>query len=161
MTTAAAGHRQCPHKCSYLIVNSNSNPIFFSYVSVNERVLLSAPPWGKPTEGQHPYTRGNDPHPWVYGCGCCAGRGAGRAPDTRGLTPGIPYSCVCPCCGAPSGFSSDFQLTTLVCSLHFADRRCCICACLQTSQSNELHTVHPCRGCKAPLCIGLSSCRYP
>ena len=56
---------------------------------VNKRV--SAPPWGKPTEGQHPYTRGNDPHPWVYRSRWCAGRGPGWAPDTRGLTPGIPY----------------------------------------------------------------------
>ena len=24
-------------------------------------------PLGKPAEGQHPYTHGNDPHPWVYG----------------------------------------------------------------------------------------------
>ena len=51
----------------------------------------SAPPWGKPMKGWHPYTRGNYPHPWVCGCGCCAGRGAGWAPDTWGLTPGIPY----------------------------------------------------------------------
>ena len=51
---------------------------------VNERV--SAPPWGKPMEGQHPYTCGNDPHPWVYGCGWCAGWGPGWAPDTWGLT---------------------------------------------------------------------------
>ena len=43
-------------------------------------------------KGWHPYTRGNDPHPWVCGCRCCAGRGAGWAPDTQGLTPGIPYS---------------------------------------------------------------------
>ena len=51
----------------------------------------SAPPWGKPMKGWHPYTHGNDLHPWVCRCGCCVGRGAGWAPDTRGLTPGIPY----------------------------------------------------------------------
>ena len=56
---------------------------------VNKRV--SAPPRGKPMEGQHPYTHGNDLHPWVYRCGWCAGRGLGWASDTWGLTPGIPY----------------------------------------------------------------------
>ena len=58
---------------------------------VNERV--SAPPWGKPMEGQHPHIHGNDLHPWVYRCRWCAGRGPGWAPDTQGLTPGIPYLC--------------------------------------------------------------------
>ena len=74
----------CIVATSQFIVNSNN---IVPYVLVNER----APPQGKPTEGWHPYTHGNDLHPWVYGCGCCTGRGAGWALDTRGLTPGIPY----------------------------------------------------------------------
>jgi len=48
-------------------------------------------PLGKPLTGQHPYTCGKDPHPWVYGCRCHAGWGAGWALDIQGLTHGIPY----------------------------------------------------------------------
>ena len=39
---------------------------------------------GKPTKGWHPYTRGNDPHPWVCGCGFLVGVGWGL--DTHGYT---------------------------------------------------------------------------
>ena len=37
-------------------------------------------PWVKtdqPTMGGHPYTRGNDPHSWVCGCGSLVGVGVG------------------------------------------------------------------------------------
>ena len=61
---------------------------------------------------------------------------------------------------ATHGLSSNFRLATLVHFLHFAHRRCCICVCLQTSRSNELHTLYPHRGCKAPLCCCFPSCRY-
>ena len=41
---------------------------------------------GKPTKGWHPYTRGNDPHPWVCGCGFLVGVGVGWGLDTHGYT---------------------------------------------------------------------------